>query len=117
MHRRTLFQALPGLVAAALLATVPPARAQGLPVADIAAYPARLAQYEAARAAYEMEASAYWDEVVAKRRLRNDKRRAHAPIEQADYVLTQPPVYSGPPRPVNPAAPAAAARRKSRRSR
>jgi hypothetical protein len=106
MHRRTLFQALPGLVASALLAAAaPPARAQGLPVADIAAYPARLAQYEAARGAYETEASAYWDEVVAKRRLRNEKRRAHAPIEEADYVLTQPPVYSGPPRPVNPAGP------------
>ena len=49
---------------------------------------------------------AYWDAVSEKRRGRNVKRREHMPIDLNDYVLTQPPIYSGPPRPVDPRAPA-----------
>ena len=52
-----------------------------------------------ARQAYEDEASAYWQSVVDKRRARNAKRRGDEQIVLADYVLTQPPIYSGPPRP------------------
>jgi len=52
-----------------------------------------------ARRAYEDEASAYWQSVVDKRRARNAKRRASEQIVLEDYVLTQPPIYSGPPRP------------------
>ncbi|HEY4142288.1 MAG TPA: hypothetical protein VGM57_12790, partial [Pseudolabrys sp.] len=40
-----------------------------------------------------------------KRRVRNAKRRDGALITADDYVLTHPPVYSGPPRPVDPNAP------------
>jgi hypothetical protein len=87
-----------GTMAARCLA-VAPARAQS------GDYQARLAQYNSVHQAYEDEASFYWDAVVAKRRLRNAKRRANEPIQAGDYMLTQPPVYSGPPRPVDPNAP------------
>ncbi len=43
--------------------------------------------------------------MVEKRRLRNAKRRDRIAIQLADYVLTQPPLYSGPPPPIDPAAP------------
>ena len=43
--------------------------------------------------------------MIEKRRARNAKRRDHMPIQLADYVLTQPPLYAGPPRPIDPAAP------------
>jgi hypothetical protein len=55
--------------------------------------------YIRARRAYEDEASAYWQSVVDKRRGRNAKRRNNETIVLNDYVLTQPPVYIGPPRP------------------
>jgi hypothetical protein len=71
----------------------------------VAEYQARLAQYLAAHRPYEAAAEAYWNDVAAKRRLRNAKRRNHQTVELDDYVLTQPPVYSGPPRPVDPSAP------------
>jgi len=55
--------------------------------------------YLRARGAYEDEASAYWQSVADKRRGRNAKRRNNETITLDDYVLTQPPVYTGPPRP------------------
>ncbi len=73
--------------------------------AQDADYQSRLGHYQRARDAYNAEASAYWDAVSDKRRTRNAKRRERQPITAADYVLTQPPVYSGPPRPANPAGP------------
>jgi hypothetical protein len=45
---------------------------------------------------------AYWSAVSEKRKGRNTKRRERQTITLDDYVLTQPPVYSGPKRPVNP---------------
>ena len=90
-------------LAAALLLT-PAARAQNAPPAD---YQAKLAHYQQARQAYDAAADAYWNAVIEKRRMRNAKRRAHLAIGLADYVLTQPPLYSGPPRPINPLEPAA----------
>ena len=83
------------------------ARAQGaMPSpAAIADYQAKLAQFQAVRAPYEAQAAAYWNAVAEKRRGRNVKRRDHQPVTLDDYVLTQPPVYSGPPRPVDPRAP------------
>jgi hypothetical protein len=86
-------------IAAALL-TVLSARAQGL-----SDYQERLAVYLQARQAYEAEAETYWSAVSAKRKTRNLKRRDHEPIELTDYVLTHPPVYAGPPRPIDPLAP------------
>jgi hypothetical protein len=94
-----------GVLAALVLPA--PARAQSAPPSGlaIADYQAKLVQYQNARLAYEEEASAYWDAVVEKRRARNAKRHNHEPVQLTDYVLTQPPVYSGPPRPIEPNAP------------
>jgi hypothetical protein len=91
-------------LAASLLAAVP-TRAQGVPSTVIADYQAKLARYLDARQAYDAEAEVYWNSIGDKRRQRNAKRRDHLPIGLADYVLTQPPRYTGPPRPVDPQAP------------
>ena len=96
------------LLAAGLLLAASTAHAQGTPPGAASAdYEAKLAQYQAAHGAYEAEASAYWEAVAEKRRTRNAKRRDHLPITADDYVLSQPPVYAGPPRPVDPRAPVA----------
>jgi len=68
-------------------------------------YQKKLADYEQVHGPYEQAANAYWDAVADKRRLRNAKRRNHQPIGLDDYVLTQPPVYTGPPKPIDPNAP------------
>ena len=60
---------------------------------------AAIEAYIRARRAYEDEATAYWQSVVDKRRGRNAKRRSNEAITLNDYVLTQPPIYTGPPRP------------------
>jgi len=104
MSHRSLRFGLVCLLATGMLMAAPIARAQ--PAASITDYQAKLAQYQVARATYDAEASAYWDAVAEKRRARNTKRREHLPIGLDDYVLTQPPVYSGPARPIDPHAPA-----------
>src|SRR5262252_8552219 len=100
MTRFTALRLLaPCLLAASLFTQLPSARAQNPPpsAAAIADYEARLAQYQAARSVYDADATAYWDTVAAKRRARNAKRRDHIAIGADDYVLTQPPIYAGPP--------------------
>jgi hypothetical protein len=105
-----------GLAALALLAgalpavafdTPPPSTANAMAQAAspqaIAEYRRKLREYQAARAAFEEEAGAYWTSITEKRRGRNAKRRERQTIVLEDYVLTQPPVYSGPKRPVDPA--------------
>src|SRR6202163_3849236 len=108
----------PGYLALAVLLIAPPAAAidaATLPLATagamaqaaspqaIAEYRRRLKEYLEARAAFDQEAGAYWNSIAEKRRGRNAKRREHLAIALDDYVLTQPPVYAGPRRPVNPA--------------
>jgi len=68
----------------------------------IAEYRRLLKEYQDVHGAFEQEASAYWSAISEKRRGRNAKRREHQPITLDDYVLMQPPVYTGPKRPVNP---------------
>jgi len=68
----------------------------------IAEYKRKLKQYLEARAAFDEEAGAYWSSISEKRRGRNAKRRDRRAITLDDYVLTQPPVYDGPKRPVDP---------------
>ena len=70
--------------------------------ATVAEYRRKLKEYLAAREAFDAEAAAYWDSISAKRRVRNAKRRNREQVVLDDYVLTQPPVYSGPKRPVSP---------------
>ena len=72
--------------------------------AQMAEYLVRLAEYEAARAAFQVRANPYWTEVKAKRAERFAKRRAHREITLDDYVLTQPPEYTGPKKPINPSS-------------
>src|SRR5229473_969593 len=78
------------------------AKAQAASPQAIAEYRRKLRQYQEARAAFEQEASAYWNSIAEKRRGRNAKRRDRQSIALDDYVLTQPPVYAGPKRPVDP---------------
>src|SRR4051812_30070110 len=87
---------------------MPPAVANAMAGASpqaIAAYRRKLAEYQEARAAFEVVAGPYWSAVTEKRRGRNAKRRAGQLITLDDYVLTQPPLYSGPAKPVDPAPP------------
>lgn len=94
------------LAAAALMLAALPARAQNAPsAAAVADYRAKFAVWQQVRGAYDAQASVYWDAVADKRRTRNAKRRDRVPVVLDDYVLTHPPVYSGPPRPVDPLAP------------
>jgi hypothetical protein len=92
------------------------AMAQAASPQAIAEYRRLLREYQEARAAFEEEASAYWNSIADKRRGRNAKRREHLQIALDDYVLTQPPVYTGPKRPVNP-QPEAEEPREPRRER
>ena len=74
--------------------------------AAMAQYRRALADYLAAREAYAAAASAYWNSIAAKRHIRSAKRANHEQITIDDYVLNQPPVYTGPSRPKNPSGPA-----------
>jgi hypothetical protein len=78
------------------------AMAQAVSPQAIAEYRRKLAEYQAVHDPFEQEASAYWSDIADKRRARNAKRRDHRQVDADDYVLTQPPVYTGPKRPVNP---------------
>ena len=78
------------------------AMAQAASPQAIAEYRRKLKEYQEARAAFDEEAGAYWSAISEKRKGRNAKRRERQAIVLDDYVLTQPPLYSGPKRPVNP---------------
>ena len=106
-----------GILLAAILATSADARAaesnsmkaSGIakpePSAAAIAYQRKLKEYEGARQKYEDEAAAYWKLIADKRQARNAKRHNAQPLRLDDYVLTQPPVYSGPEKPVDPSGP------------
>ncbi len=70
--------------------------------AAMAEYRRALADYQEAQAAYAAEAEAYWNLISQKRRERTAKRANQEPLSLDDYVLTQPPVYTGPPKPADP---------------
>jgi hypothetical protein len=74
-------------------------------VAAVATYKHALAEYLQAREAFSAIDHAYWHSIAQKRAARTSKRAHGEPIALDDYVLTQPPKYTGPPRPVNPEAP------------
>jgi hypothetical protein len=75
-------------------------------IADAKAdYQRKLAEYQAAQQQYEELAQPYWKSVEEKRLLRNAKRRNDGLIVVDDYVLAQPPKYTGPSRPVDPTKP------------
>jgi hypothetical protein len=98
----------PALCLALLLMAVP-VRAQspgGSPPEEaMREYEAKLADYTKARQEFDEQNRKYWGLVAEKRRIRNDKRSRQERVVAVDYVLEQPPVYSGPPRPIDPSAP------------
>jgi hypothetical protein len=115
--RQPLIRIGSGFVALALFAGVTPAvtmdadalspstanaMAQAASPQAIAEYRRKLKEYLEARAAFEEEEGGYWSAVSEKRKGRNAKRRDRQTITLDDYVLTQPPAYAGPKRPVNP---------------
>jgi hypothetical protein len=73
--------------------------------AAMAEYRRALVKYNEIHGAYVAAASAYWSAIADKRKTRFAKRARNEPLVIDDYVLTQPPVYSGPPKPVDPSAP------------
>ena len=75
--------------------------------AAVAAYRRALAEYNAIHGAYLAKASAYWSSIADKRKVRFAKRARNESLTVDDYVLKQPPVYTGPPKPIDPSAPKA----------
>lgn len=73
--------------------------------AHAASYQEELANYRAAYAAFQRLEDAYWKEIERKKDIRTAKRRAGVAFAREDFVLTQPPKYTGPKRPVDPNAP------------
>ena len=85
--------------------TAEPVRAPENLAAAVAQYRRALDAYERAHAGYAAAAGDYWREIAAKRQLRNAKRARGEALSLDDYVLAQPPVYTGPPKPRNPVQP------------
>jgi hypothetical protein len=106
-----------GLLAIAIMAPwISPAAPQVAQTADalaqqpelaaaMAQYRRALEEYTRAWQSYSTASSTYWNQISEKRQLRNAKRARGEPISISDYVLTQPPVYTGPPKPRNPLKP------------
>ena len=69
--------------------------AQAIPVDQ------RVDEYILARRKFDEESSQYWKLIIEKRHARGAKRRNNQTVLIDDYVLTQPPVYTGPPKPAN----------------
>ncbi|MGN6750346.1 MAG: hypothetical protein ACTHJS_17310 [Xanthobacteraceae bacterium] len=85
-------------------ADAPPAQQPEL-AALLAQYHRALEEYNRAWQSYSAASSAYWNLVSQKRQLRNAKRARGEPLSISDYVLAQPPAYTGPPKPRNPLKP------------
>lgn len=90
----------PAAPASAAIDPVPAAPPAAATTPPAAAGPEHaLAVWRQARQAFDAEAAAYWRAVADKRRQRHAKRRDGTAITLDDYVLTQPPLYDGPPPP------------------
>jgi hypothetical protein len=72
--------------------------------AAMADYRRKLDEYARIHQKFEDQAAIYWNAIAEKRRTRVAKRHNGQDIVLEDYVLTQPPVYSGPPKPIDPSA-------------
>ncbi len=70
--------------------------------AKIAVYRQKLAAYKKARGAFDRRAAPYWHRITEKRAERRRKFANNRPLTLNDYVLEQPPLYTGPPEPENP---------------
>jgi hypothetical protein len=105
--------ALAILIFCALLTTVSatadpisePAVAPSDLASAMAQYRINLKAYTEAQKIYAAAVSAYWSSIDQKRQTRAAKRAIKTQISLDDYVLTQPPVYTGPPEPPTPSPP------------
>jgi hypothetical protein len=73
--------------------------------AAMAEYRRKLAAYTKVYDAYDKIAGPYWRAVTDKRSRRRTKVANNMRIAADDYVMTQPPVYTGPDKPDNPLQP------------
>lgn len=114
MATRFLAVLLVGLATGSALAGEKPQGPPPLPAKPFASaeakraaaeYHAKYVAYRKQRDAFEKKAEAYWETIEDKRAERRKKRADGKSVELADYVLDQPPVYSGPSAPVPPPAP------------
>jgi hypothetical protein len=92
-------------IAACIVCSMAALAAQPADPAAMAQYYRLLQQYNQAHEPYAAAAGAYWSSISEKRKLRNAKRARGEGLALDDYVLAQPPVYTGPPKPQNPALP------------
>jgi len=101
---------LTGLALSASALAQSPVPKAGVAVTDqqMADYRRKLAEFEAAQQTFNEQANPYWTMIADKRKSRNAKRSAGQPIVLDDYVLTQPPQYAGPGKPVDPSLPVTA---------
>jgi hypothetical protein len=83
----------------------PPATNPPATPAAMAKYRQELEAYLQARETYQAVAKTYWASITEKRRSRSGKRANGAALSIDDYVLDQPPAYSGPPKPRDPSKP------------
>jgi hypothetical protein len=91
-----------------ILSPVVPRAQSAMPdAATVARYRAALEDYNQAHQLYAAVSGTYWRSITEKRRLRNAKRANNEALSVDDYVLDQPPAYSGPPKPRNPLQPEA----------
>ena len=72
--------------------------------ADAASYQERLNAYRAAYGKFQQQEKRYWSAIQRKKDIRTAKRRAGKSFTREDFVLSQPPKYTGPKRPRNPNA-------------
>lgn len=72
--------------------------------AEAASYQEQLAAYRAAYSEFEAREKRYWAAISAKKDIRTAKRRAGQAFVREDFVLSQPPKYTGPKRPRDPNA-------------
>jgi len=91
------FKAAAFVLVAALM--LPPANAAAQAPSAMTDDQRVLAAYTRAHDAYLAAAAAYWSTIADKRKLRFQKRVHGEALALSDYVLTQPPVYTGPPKP------------------
>ena len=75
------------------------------PAAAMAQYRRALEDYNKAWQSYSVATGSYWNSIAEKRKLRNAKRAQGETLSIDDYMLAQPPVYKGPPKPKNPIKP------------
>lgn len=70
--------------------------------AQAASYQEELAAYRAAYSEFQEREKRYWVEIERKKDIRTAKRQAGQAFVREDFVLTHPPKYTGPKRPVDP---------------